>query len=140
MPIRPMAMTNLLVRSRFRVSRRATLCASLVVLATCSEGPTSPTSHINCLAAELVLPPVTDARLRLTNGFEGATRRQLTLELAALELSLVRCDGLAAMTSVERTEAILAPFAEGPLNAASPDASAIQLALDAVTEILNVPE
>jgi hypothetical protein len=111
----------------------------VLVLASCSDYPTSPMVQIDCTEAAKVVIPVIDARQRVTDGFDGETRQQLILGLRQLESALRLCDGTEVQTHISTIERILAPFDAHPFGDQSQDVSAIHLALGAVNEVLLDP-
>ena len=110
----------------------------LIVLSACSEGITAPVGGIDRAAVARVMPAVTDARLRITNGLGNvAIRQQVILDISNLEIALrsgnaERSQLLVRTVTREVTDyRAKASFSEGA------DMSAIFLMLQTVSQIVD---
>ena len=136
---RPDPMLAMLTRSI--VQRRALLLPAMLGLVAlsdmaCSDLPSAPTVVIDCLDAESARLPIVDARDRLIHGFDGETREQLFIGLSQLEIALRTCDGASVQSNLAEVRRVLAPIEAEPFGNESSDATAIDLALDEVDNVL----
>jgi hypothetical protein len=109
---------------------------ALLALGACNDLPTSP-GGVDRAQAAAVIPAVVDARLRLTNSFNISTRQTLIIGLSDIETSLRQGDGIAVRNYVESVSSVLEGYKKQPFSSVSADVSAILLALNAVSVVVN---
>jgi hypothetical protein len=109
---------------------------ALLALGACRDLPTSP-GGIDRVQAAAVLPAVVDARLRLTNSFNVTTRQTLIIGLSDIETALRQGDGASVRNYVDSVSRVLDGYKKQPFSSVSADVSAILLALNAVSVVVN---
>jgi hypothetical protein len=109
---------------------------ALLALGACKDLPTSP-GGVDRQQAALVIPAVVDARLRLTNSFNITTRQRLIIGLSDIETSLRQGDGVSVRNYVDSVSSVLQDYKKQPFSSVSADVSAILLALNAVSVVVN---
>jgi hypothetical protein len=109
------------------------IAASMISLGACTDLPTDPGSQRAQFA--MVLPAVTDARLRLNTGISDvATRQQVTLALFDIESALRQGNAERARIYIGSVTSVLNKY-RSPASGA--DVTAIFLALDAASSVVD---
>ena len=118
---------------------RALLVAGTVLLAACGDSPLAPETPIDSVAAARLIPSVTDARVRLTNGIDNASVRERAMhDLRELEVALTSGDARKSRFHVRVVGSLLDEYRlteSGKPDA--PDLTAIGLVLYAVSQLVD---
>lgn len=123
------------IAARFATTGRMALVAAALAASGCADAITAPPA-LDPVAADRVMPSVTDARSRLTLGIENAgVRARVTFDLQQLELALSERDGQKARFHLHLVAGILGDYRAGlgSLMRDGPDVSGIGLSLVAVS-------
>jgi hypothetical protein len=124
-----------------RTARAGLFVVALLLMVACSDGPTAPQQQgIDRVAAARVMPSVTDARTRLAPAIQNAAIRDRVIhDLDELETALVNGDGQKARFHVRVVATVLTDYRkqQGSVMSDGADVSAIGLALNAVSEVVD---
>lgn len=116
------------------------LITAMLALAACGESATAPQTSIDRVAAGRVVPAVTDARIRITQGIENAVVRERVLhDVTELESALLDGDGDKARFHLRVLGTVTSEYKAQQGTAATDGAeiSAIELMMIAVTKAIN---
>ena len=134
-------MTTPAMQLRLLASGRAfILTMAMMALAACGESPTGPRQSIDRVAAERVVPAVTDARVRLAAGIDNAVvRDRLRHDLAELEGALMNGDGNKVRFHLRIVETVTSDYREqeGTTTTDGPEICAVQLMVTAVRRAID---
>jgi hypothetical protein len=113
---------------------RLVLAAALMTSGACADAVTAPPSIDPAIAAR-VLPPLEDARLRISGNLENTgVRERVTYDLEQIEAALAQGDAHKARYHVHLAATILGDYKKGlgPLMRDGSEVSAIALVLHSV--------